>query len=391
LTSPASRDGVARGAFHEGNHVLMLIDIFARRYADVRIWAQYTTSESRLITQGFRIVLEQLFPYYINEKESIAGKADWTTLHDRLSMELGVKSLSDLAYSYQSHSNGQPFTVTGLWTMNTVCENWMLQKFNGQTLPDDFLKERLSLVELAFRMKEERLAEANVNLPNAMRDADLRFNRRSGPRILLDGKPSDSLKATNAKINQEFQATVTELNNRFLQARAPLNYHNGYIQISMDALSTGTIETPFWNLVADPKWKNVDTDMKEAFDRRDSRARDPAFYAVRALESAIKIISDDKGWTHGKERGAHNYIDNLSSSRFVADWEAIALKNLFTSVRNPLGHGPGSAEMPALTDAQTDWAIDTSLGWIKRLIRSTGSFGLLVVATCVVAIAQQQS
>ena len=241
---------------------------------------------------------------------------------------------------------------------------------SGHTPADQFVKERLSLVEIAFRLKGERIAEANAQLPNAIRDADLRFGRRSGPGILLPGKPSDSLKALNARINQEFQAAIKELNTRFVQARAPLNYHNGFIQISQDTLSTNTIETPFWNLVANSKWKNVDTDMKEAFDRRDSGARDSAFYAARALESTIKIISDDRGWTHGKERGAHNFVDNLSSNGFVADWEAAALKHLFTSVRNPLGHGPGSAAMPALTDVQTDWAIDTSLSWIKRLVRS---------------------
>jgi hypothetical protein len=75
----------------------MLTDIFARRYADVPLWAQFTTSESRLINQGFRIVLEQLFPYYINGKESAAGKEDWRAIHERLSMELGVKQLSDVA------------------------------------------------------------------------------------------------------------------------------------------------------------------------------------------------------------------------------------------------------------------------------------------------------
>ncbi len=71
-------------------------------------------------------------------------------------------------------------------------------------------------------------------------------------------------------------------------------------------------EEPFWKLVADPIWKNVDTDMKEAIDRRDGGERDPAWYAARALESTIKIISGEKGWSHGREKGAHNYIDNLA-------------------------------------------------------------------------------
>ena len=349
----------------------MLTDIFARRYADVPLWTQFTTSESRLINQGFRIVLEQLFPYYINGKESAAGKEDWRAIHERLSMELGVKQLSDVAYAYQTtNMSGNPLTVTGLWTMNTVCENWMLQPFNGQMPADQFVKERLSLVEIAFRLKSERVADANATLPARMRDANLRSGRRSGHSLVLPGNPVASVKAINAKANQDFQAAVDELNIRFVQARAPVNYHNGFIQISADTLSTDAIETPFWDLVAGSKWKNVDTDMKEAFDRRDTRARDPSFYAARALESTIKIVSDDNGWTYGKERGAHNYIDNLSSNDFIAEWEATALKHLFTFVRNPLGHGPGSAEMPTLTDGQTDWAIDTSLSWIKRLVRS---------------------
>ena len=145
----------------------MLTDIFARRYEDVHIWAQFTTNESRLINQGFRLVLEQLFPYYINGKESAAGKEDWTSLHDRLSMELGVNQLSDVAYSYQTTWNGDPHTISGIWTMNTVCENWMLRQYSGQTPADQFVKERLSLVEIAFRLKGEHVAEANAIGPTS--------------------------------------------------------------------------------------------------------------------------------------------------------------------------------------------------------------------------------
>lgn len=349
----------------------MLTDIFARRYADVRIWSQFTATESRLLNQAFRIVLEQIFPYYIDGSESPAGKANWITLHDRLSMELGVKSLSDIAYAYQTTWNGKPHTVTGTWTMNTVCENWMLKPFDGKMTADEFVKDRLSLVEIAFRLKGERVAEANAKLPYSILEADLRASRRSGPNTFrIPGKMSDSLRAANATFNHEFQSAVEELNTRFRQARAPLNYHNGFIQISNDTLVTDTIETPFWSLIAAPKWKNVDIDMKEAFDRRDNGDRDPAFYAVRALESAIKIVSDEKAWTHGKERGAHNYIDNLSSNGFIINWEADALKHVFTFVRNPLGHGPGTANMPTLTVGQTEWTIDLCMSWIKRLSRA---------------------
>lgn len=89
------------------------------------------------------------------------------------------------------------------------------------------------------------------------------------------------------------------------------------------------------------------------------------------LESAIKIISDHKGWTHGGESGAHSYIDNLSSKNngyFIIDWERDALKNFFTTIRNPFSHGPGSAEMPQLSPQQTNLAIETCMSWIKSLV-----------------------
>ena len=45
--------------------------------------------------------------------------------------------------------------------------------------------------------------------------------------------------------------------------------------------------------------------------------------------------------THGGEKGAHNFIDNLASqkARFLALWEAETLKLFFSKIRNPMGHG----------------------------------------------------
>ena len=61
-----------------------------------------------------------------------------------------------------------------------------------------------------------------------------------------------------------------------------------------------------------------------------------------------------------KERGAHNYIDNLKGGQLIETWEADALKAIFTNVRNPLGHGPGADTMPSLNDHQTNWASKTA-------------------------------
>jgi hypothetical protein len=45
----------------------------------------------------------------------------------------------------------------------------------------------------------------------------------------------------------------------------------------------------------------------------------PALYAAKALESTIKIISDEKHFSNGKERGASNYIDNLKRGNIFGE------------------------------------------------------------------------
>ena len=116
--------------------------------------------------------------------------------------------------------------------------------------------------------------------------------------------------------------------------------------------------------------------MKEAVDRRDNGGRDPAWYAAKALESAVKIISDGRGWTKGNENGPINYVDNLGSKKngsFIANWEQDSLRGFFRSVRRPLAHGPGSDVMPELTTQQSEWAIGFCMIWIKSLIQRFSS------------------
>ncbi|WP_407193228.1 AbiJ-NTD4 domain-containing protein [Bradyrhizobium sp. STM 3566] len=345
----------------------MLTDIFSNRYKNTPLWRTFTTVEQTLLVQMYRIFAEQVCPF---DEHTDQNKRLWADLQSRISMELGRESLSPLTYNYMGQWNGQPHHYYGKWTIGQVCKTWFLEEFDGAISADVFLKQRVSFIEVAFRLVEERISIINSNLPAAMKAADQTVVRKNIRGIVLQ-KPSERVKADNEAINRNFYNAVEELNARFRQAQCNLNYHNGFIQIAGDDRLESEIETPFWQLVSAPKWKNVDTDMKEAFDRRDNDDRDPAFYAARALESAIKIISGDRGWTHGKEKGAHNYIDNLSSNGFVSSWEANALKHIFTTVRNPLSHGPGSAEMPTLSRHQTEWVIDNSLSWIKRLIRAT--------------------
>lgn len=353
----------------------MLTDIFAERYADVPIWQNYEESQRRLLVQVFRIVSEQLFPYWTQEgTERDGAKMVWKSMHDRLSMELGLQELAARGYWAERMVVGNKQRYWQELNFVTVCNNFVCSAYDGSPA-DQFMKERLSFVEIAFRDRENGLTAQNAALQRQINQAEL-LERvlpgnpgQRGTRI--PGNRADGLRAANASANQTFRTNVDELNERLRRAGAQLNYHNGFIQIAEDQLIERQIETPFWSLVNDPKWANVDTDMKEALDRRDGSGRDPAFYAAKALESTIKIISNEKGWTHGGERGAHSYIDNLASARngtFISKWEQSALKLIFSDVRNELGHGPGNEPMPELTPQQTSWTIESCMAWIKSLI-----------------------
>jgi len=350
----------------------MLTDIFSYRYLDRPIWSEYSEIERRLLNQAFGVVKDAL-PYYNSEgKEIEANKIKWKSIHDRIARELGVDELSQRYYSYtQKNYLGNEMPVSGFFSWDHACSQFVNAKFTGQVDPDRFIKERLSFIELVLRVRGDDITKANTELPKRIAEAELRDNRSTG-RLRVPGNTVDGIKAWNATMNSIYKNQVEELNERFRRAKAPLTYHNGFIQLALDETIEKNIAKPFWALIADPLWQNVDIDMKEALDRRDSNHKDPALFAAKALESAIKIVSDMKSWTRGTEKGAAQYIDNLISKTngsYLDVWEGKILKDYFRKVRNTVGHGPGMEPMPELTLEQTDWAIETAMSWIRTLVR----------------------
>ena len=245
----------------------MLTDIFANRYSSRVLWEAYTEVESKLLVQCFRIVAEQLIPYWVDGEESETAKAKWMSLHSRLSMELGLEELAPRYYSYQTNWMGKPYTHSGFWTYDRVCKDFVCAKYTGDVSPDRFMKERISFIELAFRLREEELLALNLDLPKKIEVGKLQDLQRQPRWMPILGSEVERIKAFNASLNASFKASVNELNERFRQAGIQVNYHNGFIQVATDLLVEELIERPFWEIVADPLWKNVDIDMKEAQNR----------------------------------------------------------------------------------------------------------------------------
>ena len=63
----------------------MLTDIFAYRYLDQLIWAQYTEMEQRLLNQAFGIVKDAL-PYYTSEGKENEKNKDKASRQNKLSV-----------------------------------------------------------------------------------------------------------------------------------------------------------------------------------------------------------------------------------------------------------------------------------------------------------------
>lgn len=357
---------------------MSLTDIFARRYKDVIIWENFEERAEILYRQGFLIVKEDLFPLeYENEYEKSKAQKQWEGLWNDLNKDLARElGLSDLSSPATLH------TPVFTYPKVTVCENFIYAKYTGSVLADRFIKERLSFVELAFRKKGKQVADNNARFDKQINKTQTRsLNTHeilTARKVTYEKYKQDirvetqKIKNQKEKMNKSFLDACSELNERFKQAGVNLNYHNGFIQISRDALTTDQIERPFWDLVSTGKWANVDEEMKTAIDLHDTSGPDPAWYAAKALESTIKIICNEKRWTRGKENGPHNWLDNLLAEKnghFINKWECNILKGFFTNVRNPSAHGAGNDKISKLEHWQTDWAIEFCMSWIKNLIR----------------------
>lgn len=69
----------------------MFTEIFAYRYADRPIWNEFCETDSVLLAQGLRMILEQLFAPFKDGKVDLISKNAWISIHSKLCMELGKK------------------------------------------------------------------------------------------------------------------------------------------------------------------------------------------------------------------------------------------------------------------------------------------------------------
>lgn len=343
----------------------MITDVFFRRYQNVKIREQYFAEDRILCNQLWAMMSSG---YFWDSRED---EMNFKSIHNVLALELGVEYLSDRYFFSTYELNGSKNTHTFENSYAKICKNFLTKHPDDVTTGDKWMKERLSLAELAFARREQQIMAYNQSLLTSITNAEINDKRLLARKTGATVSQVEITRKHNCHINELFKNLVNEFNERLRLAHYRLNYHNGLIQLADDAFIHGKIANPFWTLVGKPPWENVDLQMKEAIDGRDTGDRMAAFHAACALESCIKIISNTKNWTTGEERGAASFIHNLtnkSNGRFLDVWECELLIKLFSDVRNPFAHGSGQSSAPNFSAAQTNWAIDTSMSWIKSLI-----------------------
>jgi hypothetical protein len=245
----------------------MIRDLFHKRYKEFYFsFSNYFGGPETIpeyvesfFTQAIHIIFNDIKPILKNSEEFFSN-VYWT-----FTRELGVGSI------------GKGNSV------EQNCLSYLLNPYNVWMTNDnisDFIKKKISLIELIFGMVEE-----------------------------------DLQKTVKKNLDKEFYSAVDEINQRFKTAKLGFYYQNKMMRTYDDKLTQQNILEPYWEILTNPKWQLVDNDIREAFERFNNNKEDASFYAMRGLESVIKIISNDLNLTTGKEKGASNFIDNLSSKK----------------------------------------------------------------------------
>lgn len=278
---------------------------------------------------------------------------------ERLCCELGYETLDKPTYISPDYG----------FADYRIFKNYV---FDEETFPI----EKLSYFELLFRETEKHLLSEisflKGSLPKyaARSEEVIRRSVATGTNFYNDGDERLKKAAPQLEAKQNtLQDLRTTIDQRLKLHKIPLSYHQGYFQQASDSVIERIIEEPFWALLDAPKYESVKTDMLEALDRQTSSARDPALYAAKALESMIKIVCNEKGFTTGRESGAAHFITNLNSKQngaIINNEERSELEAMFKT-RNTQAHGSGDAPMTALNDQQTQRYIHSAMAWIYSL------------------------
>jgi hypothetical protein len=299
----------------------MITDIFTKRYKRILFSRPYE-SHYQFFGCVWHLICEICFydpDLSSSAPENKNAERIFATLNRSLAAELSQQTLIDIGNSHISSKR--------------VCEYFFLLKFDRNAHHslaigyDAYVKNRLSFLELAIKQ----------------------FEKSNNPTRL--------------------NSLAREINDRFKEFGLAVHYHSGIIQLQDDAIVETQISEPFWPLLRDSKWKNVDDEMKMAIHERDNGIKNVHTNAFNALESTMNVIEHAKQWKVQVNLAGH--LNLMKKQNVIDEWEYMQLDILRDKIRNPSSHGAGAGSQIVLTDCQTNVLIEQCMIWIKTLILRT--------------------
>lgn len=201
-----------------------------------------------------------------------------------------------------------------------------------------FLRERLSFVEVFFRVIEDRVRDD------------------------LSRHPCSNIYQDNAKALENW---ISELNNRLRKGSIPFQYRDGFLLLSSDKLISEKVEEPFWDIIADPKWNQTMQHMMEAVDQQISNPSAAANEAQLALESVLNEIFGKEGG------GVPAKTSNLLKKKIISEHEKSMIDEFFSRVRHKSSHAKSASEpgSPIRRNyEEAEWIIGFCMYTIRRII-----------------------
>lgn len=183
--------------------------------------------------------------------------------------------------------------------------------------------------------------------------------------------------------HQRLDPAIEELNQRFEEHHIGYQFHNGQLMKQTDQYLHEEVVLPALTLLADPQFRGAQDEFLSAHRHyREQRYKEAVADALKAFESAMKSILDEREWQYDKERDTartllqilfdHQLIPTMLQSQFTQ------LRGLLESgllpVRNRTsGHGQGT-EPVTLPKYIAEYALHMAAANIVFLVRAYEEF-----------------
>ena len=155
--------------------------------------------------------------------------------------------------------------------------------------------------------------------------------------------------------HRQYQSAVNELNQRFREHGVGYQYESGQIiRVDSQYLHSEAVQ-PALTMLSDSMYQGANAEFLSAHEHyRAKRYKECLNDCLKAFESCLKAICEDRGWAYGAKDTANRLINIVLKNELIPEFMESHLSGLRSALeagvptlRNQLaGHGQGTREVP---------------------------------------------